>query len=236
MLVAIASTLADPALAQSSPFECVSASWANAVVLVPPDAAVEVGGGSLQSGDRLAALAPDGSCVGVATWTPQGAALSIWADDFMTSRVDGLREGDPLTLVALTGQATTLEAAVAVEVTFDPSFRPTGGFQADGLYVVASAEAPEATASPVPGLSMGPPYPNPVTDRAHVPFSLDVEADVTVEVFDALGRQVATLADGPLGAGNHRVTFDAAGLSAGVYLVRLRAGGAVSQGQVVVSR
>ena len=64
-------------------------------------------------------------------------------------------------------------------------------------------------------------YPNPFRDRTT--FALDVaEAqDVTMEVFDVLGRRVATVHDGPLPVGAHRVVIDARELPAGVYVVRV---------------
>ena len=44
---------------------------------------------------------------------------------------------------------------------------------------------------------------------------------VTVAVYDALGRRVALLHEGPLAPGQeHRLTFDGSGLPAGVYVVR----------------
>ena len=44
-------------------------------------------------------------------------------------------------------------------------------------------------------------------------------------VYDLAGRQVAVLADGLQAAGSHQVSFDAAGLPAGLYLARLEANG-----------
>jgi hypothetical protein len=63
-------------------------------------------------------------------------------------------------------------------------------------------------------------YPNPF--RRITTLALDVvEAqDVTVELFDLLGRRVATVHDGPLPVGAHRVVIEARGLPAGVYVVR----------------
>ena len=55
---------------------------------------------------------------------------------------------------------------------------------------------------------------------------------MSVAVFDALGRRVATLHEGPLAAGEHTLTLDpkAASLRSGVYVVRATAGaGAVSR-------
>jgi photosystem II stability/assembly factor-like uncharacterized protein len=86
---------------------------------------------------------------------------------------------------------------------------------------VSDAPAPPAAAPLVLGL----PYPNPTRGRATVPFTLDAPAHVTLAVFDVLGREVARLVDAPLGAGAHAVPFDAPGLAAGTFVVRLTAGG-----------
>ncbi|MEM6784057.1 MAG: PA domain-containing protein [Bacteroidota bacterium] len=64
-------------------------------------------------------------------------------------------------------------------------------------------------------------YPNPVATTAQVGFTLPTAEDARVEVFDLLGRRVATLTDGLRAAGEHSVTLDAAGLPSGVYVVRL---------------
>jgi hypothetical protein len=48
---------------------------------------------------------------------------------------------------------------------------------------------------------------------------------VKLEVFDALGREVATLVNGEKAAGSHIVTFDASGFPSGIYYYRLQAGG-----------
>ncbi|MEL6704313.1 MAG: S8 family serine peptidase [Bacteroidota bacterium] len=63
-------------------------------------------------------------------------------------------------------------------------------------------------------------YPNPTSASATVAVTLSEAADVCAEVFDLLGRRVATLHDGLLDAGTHALAFDGARLPAGVYVVR----------------
>jgi hypothetical protein len=66
--------------------------------------------------------------------------------------------------------------------------------------------------------------PNPFTGRTAFTLEVAETQPVRVAVYDALGREVATLHDGPLGAGrDHTFTLDsaAARLHAGVYLVRI---------------
>ena len=67
-------------------------------------------------------------------------------------------------------------------------------------------------------------FPNPFRAATTVRFTLPDAADVTLAVYDVLGRRVATLEDGPLATGDHEATFDASELPGGVYLVRLDAG------------
>ena len=122
----------------------------------------------------------------------------------------------------------------------------TGGAAAEGP--VARAPGADARAADgddvmvAPGASLEAPdlaarvTPNPVADRATLRFGLAEAAPVSVEVFDTVGRRVAVLADGPLGAGVHEVGLDASSLPAGVYVWRVRTGLDVQSGQLVVVR
>jgi hypothetical protein len=64
-------------------------------------------------------------------------------------------------------------------------------------------------------------YPNPFNPTTNIAFDLPVASDVALEVFDVLGRKVATLVDGSLPAGNHTEMWDASNTSSGVYFARL---------------
>lgn len=72
---------------------------------------------------------------------------------------------------------------------------------------------------------LNPAYPNPFNPSTVIPFQTATASDVSIQVFDMLGRNVATLVDEFMPAGNHTVQFDASGLSSGVYLVRLNTAG-----------
>ena len=98
--------------------------------------------------------------------------------------------------------------------------------------------APAATSTDsvaITGLALDPPRPNPSRGAAAVAFSLPAPGPVRLSAFDAAGRRVATLVDGTRGAGRHEARFDAGGLAAGVYVLRLETpGGAVSRRATVV--
>lgn len=67
-------------------------------------------------------------------------------------------------------------------------------------------------------------YPNPFNPSTTIAFALPKPSAVTLKVFDASGREVATLVEGKLPAGKHEVVLDASPFSSGVYFYRLQAG------------
>ncbi len=84
---------------------------------------------------------------------------------------------------------------------------------------------------PLPsGLVLDQNYPNPFNPVTTITFSVPANGSAattpatSLRVFDLLGRNVATLVDGVLEPGIHRVQFDGSGLASGVYLCRLQSG------------
>jgi hypothetical protein len=67
-------------------------------------------------------------------------------------------------------------------------------------------------------------YPNPFNPETHIQFSLPQAADVTLTVYDMLGRISAVLVDGVLQSGWYTVTWNASGMGSGMYVYRLTAG------------
>ena len=82
------------------------------------------------------------------------------------------------------------------------------------------------TAPPVMpvSFSLSKAYPNPFNPVATIGYTLAERSQVELVVYDVTGREVATLVNSTLNAGAYNATFQAEGLSSGVYFYRLTAG------------
>jgi hypothetical protein len=68
-------------------------------------------------------------------------------------------------------------------------------------------------------------FPNPFNPSTQINFDLPRTGDVTLKVFDVLGREVSTLTNGKLDAGSHHILFDASNMPSGMYIYRIQADG-----------
>jgi len=64
-------------------------------------------------------------------------------------------------------------------------------------------------------------YPNPFNPSTIIEFSIPRLTNVSLKVFDALGKEIVNLVDEEKSAGQYKVTFDAKVLSSGIYFYRL---------------
>ena len=94
-----------------------------------------------------------------------------------------------------------------------------------GEALITKAAGTDAETGDEAKTALGTAMPNPATGWSRVAYQTATAGPVRLSVLDALGREVAVLADGPVPAGPHAVRFDAAALPAGLYLLRLRADG-----------
>lgn len=70
-------------------------------------------------------------------------------------------------------------------------------------------------------------YPNPFNPRTTIEFYLPEGGEVSLKIYNLRGETVSTLVSENLPAGNHKYSWDANGLSSGVYFYRLRSRRAV---------
>lgn len=67
-------------------------------------------------------------------------------------------------------------------------------------------------------------YPNPFNPTTQIRFTLAEQSQVTLKIYNILGKEIATLVNDVKGAGVHEVSFNGAGLASGVYFYTLQTG------------
>ncbi|MCI0715771.1 MAG: T9SS type A sorting domain-containing protein [Chlorobi bacterium] len=67
-------------------------------------------------------------------------------------------------------------------------------------------------------------YPNPFNPSTTIRFSVPKNTNVTLKVYDVLGKEVAVLVNELKQAGFHTVDFDASHLASGIYFYKIEAG------------
>jgi hypothetical protein len=126
-----------------------------------------------------------------------GASAFILASGFLTPAANNNGEAFGLLAVLADGTTFLVPASTSIESGFDS--QPTS-FELQGN------------------------YPNPFNPTTNIRYSVPATSEVSLTVYDVLGRQVATLVNGVQATGTYTVNFDATNLSSGVYLYRLQSG------------
>lgn len=67
-------------------------------------------------------------------------------------------------------------------------------------------------------------YPNPFNPVTKIRYSLKEQTQVSLKIYDILGREVAVLVNGIKSAGKYENEFDAANLTSGIYFYKLTTG------------
>lgn len=79
-------------------------------------------------------------------------------------------------------------------------------------------------------------YPNPFNPSTTIRFSVSKNSFVTLQVFNMLGQEVASLVNQELHAGTFETVFDASALASGPYLYRLSANQSVQTRKLVLMK
>jgi len=101
------------------------------------------------------------------------------------------------------------------------------------LVVEADTPAEPGTAGGSASMSVAP---NPSSGELTIIVTLELPGPARVALHDLLGREVALVRDGPLGAGRHVLLVDARALPPGVYIAALRAADFAVHRRLTVTR
>jgi hypothetical protein len=181
---------------------------------------------SLRDGDEIAVSTRDGKIVGASAVRYGMAPIAVWGDDPQTDVVEGPRDGDILTLHSWSNEHdrnSQLEIMSIRDGLTGEAQKTSLVYRKDGLSVLELTVVSEMNQIPTE-FSLGQNYPNPFNPSTVITYSLPLEVNIRLEVFDVYGRQVTRLVDETQKAGNHQVTFISNGLASGVYFYRLQAG------------
>ena len=160
---------------------------------------------------------------------PGGFKLVMDTSDVVTAhRYDNLSEPNDvytsagrITLDPATGILTFVPtAANTLRVTIHATDRELNKISASMTITVNEVTSAEGEELPTE-VSLSQNYPNPFNPQTTIEYALPQAGDVSLLVYDMLGREVATLLEGPQAAGRHAVNFDANGLPNGTYVYRL---------------
>jgi hypothetical protein len=92
-------------------------------------------------------------------------------------------------------------------------------------YLCATTVGVEGQGNEIPqSYSLSQNYPNPFNPMTNIRFAIPNSGLVKLVVYDMMGREVKTLVNQSMGAGNYTVDFDASDLSSGVYVYTIKAG------------
>ncbi len=165
-----------------------------------------------------------------------GASARLLGGRDRPARVDGGARADRSWFFYAPDIAATIDDLAAAP--FGTRMDDPANVPFPGAFMVRALGRPAATAGEdapagASALEVGP---NPVAGETTVRFSLPRAAEILLDVYDAVGRRVATLATGSYAAGSHAVVWDVRGAAPGVYLARLRVGADVRAVRLVVAR
>jgi hypothetical protein len=182
---------------------------------------------------------------------PQGGFLSIWETEHTSLRPDyrigmidmeGFINSDVLILSTwlrydfVPSTANSIVIGSSLVTVFQgfgrETFYGTGQFNDIALvyYPLACIQNPDTV---IPGLvfdeneslttnfHLHPNHPNPFNPATTIRYDLPHAAQVTLVIYDLLGREVTTLVEGYTQPGSHEVVWNAANLPSGIYIARL---------------
>lgn len=138
---------------------------------------------------------------------------SVITNDNQQYSITGLNAGTYTLTVQRLGYETESRQIVIGTSNLD-----TVNFYLDTLNVIGIVNI----SSNVPdNFSLGQNYPNPFNPETKIKFSVKQSSFSELKIFDILGREVKTLVNENLKAGEYEVSFNASGLPSGIYFYRL---------------
>ncbi|MBN1782262.1 T9SS type A sorting domain-containing protein [bacterium] len=228
-----------PPVLAADHFQFTSNTGENATVIIPLDAAPGYSDGSpLNISDEIGIFNAGAMCCGAAVWQGVNTAVTVWGDDSQTDAVDGFQPGDTL-YYRIWNKSEDCECEA--EAAYQDGI--SGTYTTDGLYVLTGLVVSPETASDASGAEAIPRVfalmqnqPNPFNPSTAIRFSVPVNCDVRIVIYDILGKEVETLTEGTRTPGTYIVQWNAGSCPNGIYLLRMQAADFVESRKLLLSK
>jgi hypothetical protein len=79
-------------------------------------------------------------------------------------------------------------------------------------------------------------YPNPFNSSTAITWQQPASGFTSLKIYDVLGNEIDVLMNKEIAAGNHKINFDAAALSSGMYIYKLRTGNYVENKKMILMK
>ncbi len=164
----------------------------------------------------------NGQLVGKSLYQGGFTAIAVWGDDALTNQVDGLQENEAFQLALR--QNGNEQAIRILQWT-----QGNGQYKTDDIQIAGELSIENA-------FVVSKLWPNPATSTANLEVITSTEANVSIRVFNLLGKMVLELNPGTLHAGEYQFQLPVAKLTPGAYLYQVIQGTDVQQGKFEVIR
>jgi predicted esterase len=77
-------------------------------------------------------------------------------------------------------------------------------------------------------------FPNPVTTTTQILYNVAMNSQVNIGIYDIFGRKIESVVNEVKSQGSYEFSFDASGLNAGIYIIRMKTGSTYSESKMVV--
>ncbi|MBN2367163.1 MAG: T9SS type A sorting domain-containing protein, partial [Calditrichaeota bacterium] len=174
-----------------------------------------------------------------ATYIFKGTAAQV-TGFLMPDTVDGLTIANPDT-VTLSQQTVINGVLRLVDGVFDNTIPftlgPNGSISEEGGSLLIPVGIGDHLTAEIPKVfALFQNYPNPFNPVTTIRYDVPKQSQVTVKIYDVMGREVAELVNDPHAAGSYSVIWNANYFASGIYYYRMKAGDFVSVRKLVLMK
>jgi len=208
-------------LTTESHYPRLSPTGNNAVIIIP----AQVLTGKAETGDEIAVYNQEGLLVGSGRYSGNNLGITIWGDDLLTERIEGLTEGEQF-IVRLYSREENQEIECA-GLTWKEG---DDIYEVDKISIVSYLEVDRTTDNSVSAgiidAAKLESYPNPFSSGLSVEFHLEEESQISIHLYNQAGALIKTITSGIYPAGAHTVSWNLqtedASIPDGIYFVLLK--------------